>query len=341
MPTYVCELCTKMFKQKAHFDSHKARKTQCKKMEEPLIKLSKPLTRPFMKWVGGKTQIIEEVLSLFPKTINNYHEPFLGGGSVLLGFLSYGTLKGKVYASDINPFTIALYTHIQTNVDGYILELKKIVDEYNSITGTTVYRKAINLEEGLTSQESYYYYMRNKFNTLNTKTTLEASAILLFLNKTCFRGVYREGPHGFNVPFGHYTTPAIYEEAHLKDVSNLIKDVEFKCQSFEDSLKNIASDDFVYLDPPYAPETDTSFVSYVAEGFSLTHHTNLFKLCKTFQEKNIKFLMSNAEVKLVKEAFSSAEYETKTISCRRAINSKDPAARTNEVLIRNLTSETT
>jgi DNA adenine methylase len=326
-----------MFKQKAHFDSHKARKTQCKKMEEPIIKLSKPLTKPFLKWVGGKTQIIEEVLSLFPKDINNYHEPFLGGGSVLLGFLSYGSLKGKAYASDINPYTIALYKHIQSNVDGFIAELKKLVDMYNSITGTSVFRKATTLDEGLTSQESYYYYMRHKFNTIEDKTTLEASAALLFLNKTCFRGVYRTGPHGFNVPFGHYNEPSIYDVEHLKEVSNLIKNVEFKCQSFEESLKNVESDDFVYLDPPYAPETDTSFVSYVEEGFSLTQHTNLFNLCKSFQERGIQFLMSNAEVKLVTEAFSSRLYETKIISCRRAINSKDPASRTNEVLIRNLT----
>ena len=333
MPTYVCENCENTFIQKSHFDKHKLKKIACKKKIEPLIKLTKPLTKPFLKWVGGKTQIIEEVLSLFPKDIKNYYEPFLGGGSVLLGFLShFDSFKGKVYASDINPYTIALYKHIQTNCDSFISEIKKIVTQYDSIKGKEVNRKAITLQEALTSQESYYYYTRNTFNKLENKESLEASAILLFLNKTCFRGVYREGPNGFNVPFGHYTNAAIYDETHLKEVSILIKKIEFKCCSFEDTLKNVEVGDFVYLDPPYAPENDKSFVGYVAEGFNLENHTKLFNICKTMKGK---FLMSNAEVELVKNTFPSPTYTTKVISCRRAINVKDPSARTNEVLISN------
>jgi DNA adenine methylase len=334
MPTYVCETCEKSFDQKGHFDSHKARKTICKKKStvEPLLKLTKPLTKPFLKWVGGKTQIIENVLSLFPKQINNYYEPFLGGGSVLLAFLSYNTsFKGKVCASDINPNTIALYKHIQTNVDGFIIELKKLVEKYNSIEHKSVNRSPESLEEAATSQESYYYYMRHRYNT-SDKLSIEGCAMLLFLNKTCFRGVYREGPHGFNVPFGHYKTPAIYEEDHLKEVSKLIQNVEFRCCSFETTLQTVEENDFTYLDPPYAPEKDTSFVGYVADGFTLNDHEKLFNLCKSMKAK---FLMSNAEVDLVKNSFAPPKFTTQTISCRRAINAKDPSARTNEVLINN------
>jgi DNA adenine methylase len=334
MPTYVCTICEKSFDQKGHFDSHKARKTSCKKKNtvEPVLKLTKPLTKPFLKWVGGKTQIIETVLSLFPKEFNNYYEPFLGGGSVLLAFLSYNTsFKGKVYASDINPNTIALYKHIQTNVDGFIIELKKLVDKYNSIEHKSVNRSPESLEEAATSQESYYYYMRHRYNT-SDKLSIEGCAMLLFLNKTCFRGVYREGPHGFNVPFGHYKTPAIYEEDHLKEVSKLIQNVEFRCCSFEITLQTVEENDFTYLDPPYAPEKDTSFVGYVADGFTLNDHEKLFNLCKSMKAK---FLMSNAEVELVKNSFAPPKFTTQTISCRRAINAKDPSARTNEVLINN------
>ncbi len=159
--------------------------------------------------------------------------------------------------------------------------------------------------------------------------------MLLFMNKTCFRGVYREGPHGFNVPFGNYKNPAILEEAHIRTVSKLIKDVVFTCRSFEESLASVEAGDFVYLDPPYAPETDSSFVSYTAEGFSLETHTALFKLCKTLHEKGVKLLLSNAEVKLVKDAFPSPPFTTTSVECRRAINSKNPEAKTKEVLISN------
>lgn len=332
MPTYVCETCDKSFDQKGHFDTHKSRKTPCKKKNtvEPLLKLTKPLMKPFLKWVGGKTQIIETVLSSFPKEFNNYYEPFLGGGSVLLGFLSYNTsFKGKVYASDVNPNIIALYKYIQSDCAAFIREIKAIVDKYNNIENKSVNRAAESPEEATTSQESYYYYMRQKYNTMD-KTSMAGCATLLFLNKTCFRGVYREGPRGFNVPFGHYNNPAIYDEEHLKEVSTLIQNVEFRCCGFEDSLKNIEENDFAYLDPPYAPETHTSFVNYVADGFTLDDHTKLFNLCKNMKAQ---FLMSNAEVNLVMDNFPAPKYTTKIISCRRAINAKDPAAKTNEVLI--------
>jgi DNA adenine methylase len=331
MPTYFCEICDKTFKQKVHYDTHKARKNPCKKAEIPILKLSKPLTRPFLKWVGGKTQIIELILSKFPKSIQTYHEPFLGGGSILLGFLSHTNFKGPVYASDINPYIIAIYKHIQTNIDGFIAEVKKIVDQYNSIKGTIVCRKAFTLEDGLTSKESYYYYTRNKFNGLGNKESIEGSAMLLFLNKSCFRGVYREGPLGFNVPFGHYDAPSIYDETHLKEVSELIKNVHFKSCGFEEALEIVKEEDFVYIDPPYAPETKSSFVNYVEEGFGMDSHVKLFKLIK---EIKAKFLMSNADVDLIKNSFPEP-YTTISVSCRRAVNPKDPSSRTNEVLIFN------
>ena len=292
--------------------------------------------KPFLKWVGGKTQILSQVLCEFPEQINNYYEPFLGGGSVLLGVLSEKTISGTIYASDVNEKTIALFCHIQSNLDEFLDALKKLVDTYTSIAlmkeESNEKRKKImvTIENCKITQEYYYYYIRSLYNSMESPT-IEASAMLLFLNKTCFRGVYREGPHGFNVPFGNNKNVSIYDVQHLRDVSQLFQRVVFRACSFEDALLNVKVGDFVYADPPYAPENDKSFVGYVEDGFSLEKHTQLFTICKSLKGK---FLMSNADVALVKNAFPSP-YKTKVISVKRSINSKDPGQKTNEVLIMN------
>ena len=302
------------------------------------------ITKPVLKWVGGKTQILGEVLSLFPTKIHDYHEPFVGGGSVLLGMLSYvksGRIQttGTVYASDWNANLISLYKNIQSSPSELIAEVKILAEEFHQVQGIEVNRKASTLQEASTSQESYYFWIRSRFNASEDKTTPLASAMLLFMNKTCFRGVYREGPRGFNVPFGNYKNPHILDEDHIRTVSQLVKDVVFTHRGFDDSLKDVQEGDFAYLDPPYAPESETSFVSYTADGFGVDKHRELFSLCNTLTTKEIKLLMSNADVQLVKDAFPSPTYTTKTISCRRAINSKKPDSKTNEVLITNLPGE--
>jgi DNA adenine methylase len=297
------------------------------------------ITKPFIKWVGGKTQIINEVINLFPNEINNYYEPFLGGGSVLLALLSFqkaGKIKinGKIFASDLNTNLIFLFQNIQSYPQEIINEVKILLSEYNMCQNTDVNRSPSNITEALTSHESYYYWIRYRFNSVLQidRNSIKSSAMLLFLNKTCFRGLYREGPHGFNVPFGNYKKIQIIEE-DIFNISELIKDVVFRICNFEDALVNLESGDFVYLDPPYAQETNKSFVSYTKDNFNLDANKKLFEICDSFKNKNVKMLLSNADVTLIRNSFPSPLNNTTVISCRRAINSKKPDSRANEVLI--------
>tara|TARA_B000000477_G_scaffold3642_1_gene3313 strand:- start:4818 stop:5717 length:900 start_codon:yes stop_codon:yes gene_type:complete len=294
------------------------------------------LQKPFLKWVGGKTQIINDIISKIPTEMNNYHELFLGGGSVLLSVLSLQKqnkilIKNKIYAYDINSDLINVYKNIQNNKEELYKIINLYINEYNSITGSIINRKPISIEESQTSKESYYYWIRNKYNKMD-KNTIECSALFMFINKTCFRGMYREGPNGYNVPYGHYKeTPTIISKTDLDYISDLIKDVEFKHNSFTDSIKNVNEGDFVYLDPPYAPENSKSFVGYNADGFNLETHKLLFNEIKKL--KNIKFVMSNAKVDIVTNSFK--DYNCHEILARRAINSKNPSSTTKEVIINN------
>jgi DNA adenine methylase len=299
--------------------------------------------KPFIKWVGGKTQIINQVINLFPKEFNNYYEPFLGGGSVLLALLesiNNGHIKvnGKIYASDLNPKLIGVYKNIQSNPNELIREIETLKEEFLKCkSGTVVNRKANTITEAMTSSESYYYWIRSQYNMISKEKddSIQTSAMFIFINKTCFRGMYREGPRGFNVPYGHYKNPSIIDKEHILKVSTLIKDVEFKACSFVSVFENIKPGDYIYLDPPYAPESTTSFVSYTSTGFGSDIHSILFTLCNKLTEDDIKFLMSNSDVSFVRESFPEEKYTTHIISCRRAINSKKPNSRTNEVLIQN------
>tara|TARA_R110002073_G_scaffold210694_2_gene371152 strand:- start:571 stop:1476 length:906 start_codon:yes stop_codon:yes gene_type:complete len=296
------------------------------------------LQKPFLKWVGGKTQIMKDVLSKMPKEMNNYHELFLGGGSVLLAVMSLQkqneiAINGRIYAYDLNGILINVYKNVQSNKDELFLHISKYIDEYGSIEGNVVNRKPSTIEEAKTSKESYYYWVRSKFNSME-KDTVECSAIFMFLNKTCFRGMYREGPNGFNIPYGHYKkTPTIITKEELDSVSDLIQNVEFIQCDFNESIKQPKEGDYVYLDPPYAPENDKSFVGYTKDGFGLEAHKSLFDAITKLDKKNIRFAMSNAKVDLVMDHFK--DYNREDIVARRAINAKNPASTAKEVIIYN------
>jgi DNA adenine methylase len=268
-----------------------------------------------LKWVGGKTQILAQVLAEFPRTIQNYYEPFLGGGSVLFGLLESGIdVKGTLYASDVNPVLINFFTMLKEKPHHLIACFNVLVSEYT----------------GSDNQEDFYYRIRAMFNGM-PKDGPEAAATFLFLNRTCFRGVYREGPNGFNVPFGHYKSAPTVDESTILALSSAIQRVTFRCEEFESALNRVAPGDFVYLDPPYVPETSTSFVGYVAGGFSSDMHSRLFECLRALPTQ---FVMSNADVPLLETEFPPP-FQTKKIGVRRAIHSRDPSSTATEVLITN------
>jgi DNA adenine methylase len=303
------------------------------------------ITKPLLKWVGGKTQIIYTLLGNFPVEINNYHEIFLGGGSVLFALLSYAKhglihINGNIYAYDVNEPLIYIYKNIQTNHNELYEILQSIIIDFNECGDGPVNRKPANIEEAKTSKENYYYWVRSQYNKLTDKKTMICSAMFIFLNKTCFRGVFRVGPNGFNVPYGNYKNPEIINKDHLDEIHNLIQNVIFECCDFSLSLSlslsSIEENDFVYLDPPYAPENSKSFVGYTENGFNIENHQKLFELINMITDKrNIKIIMNNADVSLVRDNFTNDKYNIIEILCKRSINSKNPSAKAKEVIIKN------
>lgn len=280
--------------------------------------------KPILKWVGGKTQIIDKVLSKFPEHISgNYIEPFVGGGSVLLGVLTAIKnnklhISGNIFASDINETLIALYNFIKQDPQSFYDTILPYIQKYNSY---------ITLDE----QELYYYECRSEFNMLQDKSSLQAATLFLFLNKTCFRGLWREGPNGFNVPFGHYKQPEIISLTTLQEMHTLIQPVTFACQNYSVSINNATVNDFIYLDPPYVPEKKTSFTRYSNCDFNEQEHIKLFNLLCNCSSK---FTMSNSESQLVLNTFNNAShFAIEIFCCKRSINSKKPNAITNEVFV--------
>ena len=380
MSKYNCEKCGKEFKTKTQYTTHINKKKPCiaeskmKEMEdndckENLSENKKTLSsdiinnleilydnkivkdipskkihisKPILKWVGGKTQIIDKLIANFPVEINNYREAFLGGGSVLLTLLSYVKsgiiqVRGNIYAYDLNEPLINIYKNIQTrHVELYDI-LQTIITEFNECGNGEINRRPADITEAKIAKENYYYWIRSEYNKLcvRDKNDILGSAMFIFLNKTCFRGVFRVGPKGFNVPYGHYKNPEIININHLEEIHDLIQNVIFDCCDFNTSLINVEQGDFIYLDPPYAPETNTSFVGYTENGFNIENHNDLFKIIHILTDTNKKIMLSNADVSLVRENFTNEKYTTLSILCKRSINSKNPDAKAKEVIIKN------
>jgi len=273
--------------------------------------------KPFVKWAGGKRQLIPQIEKHLPEKFGSYFEPFLGGGALLFHLLSENkNLKG--YVSDLNSDLILSYVTIRDNLSSLLKSLQKHSDNY------------------FFDSKSYYYSVRES----NPKSQIEKVSRLLFMNRTCFNGLYRVNSKGkFNVPLGRYSNPNIVQEENLRSVNQFLNHnkIIIKCQDFSSTVEKAKKGDFVYFDPPYQPVSKTAnFTSYTNGNFGLNDLKRLAKVSNELAKKGVNVLLSNSSTKQVRELFSSKAWEIFEIQANRAINS-DSKKRTghSEFLIKN------
>ena len=261
-----------------------ARSTRYNKKEEKTIK-------PFLKWAGGKRQLLKEIEKYYPydnENITKYAEPFVGGGAVLFDILSKYDLE-EVYISDINAELVNTYRIIRDNIDVLVSMLQVMQDEF------------IPMDTG--ERKVYYMAKRERFNDLKINgdetINIEKAALMIFLNKTCFNGLFRVNKKGlFNVPMGSYKNPMICDENNLREVSKKLQKVNIVCGDYRLSKDFIDEHTFVYFDPPYRPLTDTaSFTAYTENLFNDESQKELADYVDELNKKGAKIVVSNSDPK--------------------------------------------
>jgi len=279
------------------------------------IAVSEP--KPFVKWVGGKRQLMQELENNFPKKFGTYHEPFLGGGAVMFNLLTKDPLL-SCNVSDFNSDLILAYVTIRDNLEKLIESLENHSKNYHK------------------DSVEYYYHIRKQ----EPRQQIEKVSRLLFLNKTCFNGLYRVNKKGqFNVPLGRYTNPNIVNKENLTAVSKILQSEKIKisCRDFEAVLDDAKKDDLVYFDPPYQPVSSTAnFTSYTHRDFTEDDLERLADLGDQLNSKGCNVLLSNSNSKTVKDFFSKKHWKISSIDANRAINS-NAQKRTGhkEIIIKN------
>lgn len=268
------------------------------------------IARPFIKWVGGKSQLLPEIQSRIPESYNNYFEPFVGGGAVF-----FREQPEKAVLIDINAELINAYTVVRDDVESLIKELRK--HRY---------------------EEEYFYKIRNidRSSAYSKWSPVKRAARLIFLNKTGFNGLYRVNSKGyFNVPFGRYTNPKFVDPDNLRACSKALSKVEILENTFFVVESLAKKGDFVYFDPPYSPVSETAyFTSYSKGGFSAEMQTALRDVCVALTKKGVRFLLSNSDVPFIRELYKN--FNVETVYASRAVNSNaSRRGKISEVLISN------
>lgn len=275
--------------------------------------------KPFVKWVGGKSQLISELEKYISAEDNKgfvkYAEPMVGGGALFFSIIGKYNFE-EYYISDTNSELINAYKVIRDNVEGLITRLSAMQLTF------------LPMDE---NGRKYHYYMaRESFNklALNEETSVEKAALFIFLNKTCFNGLYRVNRHGqFNVPMGAYKNPKICDEDNLRNISSILQNVKIVCGDFTLSNDFIDSQTFVYLDPPYRPISQTSmFTSYNADNFDDAEQLRLAKFIDEINNKGAKVVLSNSDPKNVDSNDNFFDdlyksYKIRRVSASRMINS--------------------
>lgn len=288
--------------------------------------------KPFVKWAGGKSQLLNDIRAKYPEKIDKYCEPFVGGGAVLLDVLANCHPK-EVLINDINAELANTYSQIKNSVD----ELIEMLSEMQE----TFWAKNDN------DRKVMYLAKRERFNDLKVngdeQINLEKAALFIFLNKTCFNGLYRVNRKGlFNVPIGSYKKPPICDAENLRLISGLLKNVQIKCGDYSKCADFIDENTFVYIDPPYRPLTATaSFTSYSEKEFGDKQQIELGEFVDEISAKGAKVLISNSDPKNSDESDSFfddlySSYTIMRVSAKRMINSKATGrGSVNELLICN------
>lgn len=263
------------------------------------------MSKPFLKWAGGKAQLLQQIYKHIPENFGTYFEPFMGAGAVF-----FSLKPEKAVLNDVNCDLMNTYRVVKSNLNGVI----ELLQTYEN-------------------DEKFFLSMREKMPM--ELSSLEAAARFIYLNRTAFNGLYRvNSKNKYNVPFGHYKKPTICDVQALTLASKALKSAEIMSTDFEKVLSTAEEGDFVYLDPPYIKVNQSSFVGYSKKGFNDKDHERLADLFKTLMEKKVKCLLSNADTPYTRELYS--EFEVISVEARRNINSNGKGrGKVGEVLVRN------
>lgn len=292
--------------------------------------------RPFVKWAGGKGSLIPQLNNFYPYELKNgiierYIEPFVGGGAVLIDILQKYDIQ-EVYAFDINIDLINSYNVIKNNVEELITNLKQMETEY--------------LQLGQEERKNYFYNIRDEYNNYEleeNEQNVQRAAQFIYLNRTCFNGLYRVNKNGkFNVPVGSYKNPTICDEENLRQLSQLIQNVQFQYGDYSRSMEYVTENTFVYFDPPYRPLNVTSgFTSYTKEDFNDDNQRELATFYGELNVRNAKLMLSNSNPKNInkEDTFFDNIYQgfnINQIQASRMINANSNGrGKISEILVTN------
>lgn len=269
---------------------------------------------PFLKWAGGKRQLLNQIKERMPKEYNDYYEPFIGGGAVL-----FELQPEKATINDINISLINVYRQVKDNTEEFIELVKKLDSEM--------------WEDG----KEYYLDIREKYNDklLKKEYDLELAALFTFMNKHCFNGLYRVNKKGlFNVPYNKSRRTSIEEDA-VRETAKYLKTVNILEGDFEEACKGAKKGDFIFFDSPYAPLNPTSFEAYTKEGFDVESHKRLAKLYDELTERGCYCMLTNHNTEFINELYSNKGYRIDVVSVKRMINSDASNRKGEEVIICN------
>ncbi|MDE7478118.1 MAG: Dam family site-specific DNA-(adenine-N6)-methyltransferase [Lachnospiraceae bacterium] len=266
---------------------------------------------PFVKWAGGKRQLLDRISERMPKSYHNYFEPFIGGGAVLFELQPH-----KAVINDINSALTNAYKIICEKPQVFIREIKKLDSEM--------------WEDG----KKYYYSIRDHYNDklMKEEFDVELAALFVFINKHCFNGLYRVNGKGlFNVPYNNSRRESI-DDASIFEISEYLKNVEILTGDFEEACRGAKEGDFIFFDSPYAPLNPTSFEAYTKEGFDVESHKRLASLFDALSKRGCFCMLTNHNTEFINELYGNKGYKIDAVSVKRLINS-DASKRTGEEVI--------